>query len=71
MREQVSDIAIAVREGADAVMLSGETAYGKFPRKALGVMGTVAQRTESSMLRFSVRALLPLLQPPSWLLAHC
>ena len=51
----MSDIAIAVREGADAVMLSGETAYGKFPFKAVEVMSTVAHRTESSMLRFSVR----------------
>lgn len=50
----MSDIAIAVREGADAVMLSGETAYGKFPFKAVDVMSTVAQRTESAMLRFSV-----------------
>ena len=66
--QQVSDIAIAVREGADAVMLSGETAYGKFPRKALGVMGTVAQRTESSMLRFSVRA--PSFIPPPVPPAH-
>ena len=51
----MSDIAIAVREGADAVMLSGETAYGKFPFKAVDVMATVALRTERSMLRFSVR----------------
>lgn len=55
---QVSDIAIAVREGADAVMLSGETAYGKFPFKSVDVMSTVAQRTESAMLRFSVSLLL-------------
>ena len=58
-RAQVSDIAIAVREGADAVMLSGESAYGKFPFKAVDVMSTVAQRTESAMLRFSVRAPAP------------
>ncbi|KAK9908980.1 hypothetical protein WJX75_005511 [Coccomyxa subellipsoidea] len=52
-RAEVSDIAIAVREGADAVMLSGETAYGKFCFKAVDVMSTVAHRTESAMLRFS------------------
>ncbi|KAK9819720.1 hypothetical protein WJX72_001658 [[Myrmecia] bisecta] len=51
-RAEVSDIAIAVREGADAVMLSGETAYGKFPNKAVHVMSTVATKTESSMLSY-------------------
>uniref|UniRef100_A0A0E0MB11 Pyruvate kinase n=1 Tax=Oryza punctata TaxID=4537 RepID=A0A0E0MB11_ORYPU len=48
-RAEVSDIAIAVREGSDAIMLSGETAHGKFPLKAVKVMHTVAQRTESSL----------------------
>ncbi|CAF1930563.1 hypothetical protein HID58_067073 [Brassica napus] len=48
-RAEVSDIAIAVREGADAIMLSGETAHGKFPLKAVNVMHTVALRTEASL----------------------
>nr|GMD74788.1 pyruvate kinase isozyme G, chloroplastic [Ipomoea batatas] len=48
-RAEVSDIAIVVREGADAIMLSGETAHGKYPLKAVNVMHTVALRTESTL----------------------
>lgn len=50
----MSDISIAVREGTDAVMLSGESAYGAFPYKAVDVMATVAKHTEQSMLSYAV-----------------
>ncbi|KAL9669375.1 hypothetical protein QQ045_006922 [Rhodiola kirilowii] len=48
-RAEVSDIAIAVRQGSDAIMLSGETAHGKYPLKAVYVMHTVVLRIESSL----------------------
>lgn len=49
-RAEVSDIAIAVRESADAIMLSAETANGRYPIKAVSVMHTVALKTESTLL---------------------
>lgn len=42
-RAEVTDITEAVRQGADATMLSGETANGSFPFKAVTVMSTVAK----------------------------
>lgn len=46
-RAEVADITEAVRQGADATMLSGETANGSYPYKALTVMATVAESVVS------------------------
>ena len=48
-RAEVTDISHAVLQGTDAIMLSGETATGKHPFRALETMDTVARRIEKSM----------------------
>ena len=46
-RAEVSDVANAIFDGTDAVMLSGETSVGKFPVGAVHMMAHVAEETEA------------------------
>jgi len=49
-RAEATDCANAVLDGADALMLSGETSVGAFPIEAVTVMERIIERTEEAML---------------------
>ena len=48
-RAEANDIANAINEGTSAIMLSGETAMGKYPVESLKTMVTIAETTENSL----------------------
>ncbi|HET9902179.1 MAG TPA: pyruvate kinase [Xanthobacteraceae bacterium] len=53
-RAEVSDVATAIYEGADAVMLSAESASGQFPVEAVATMNRIAEEVEGEPLYRSI-----------------